>query len=396
MTLQTELIKIKDLGNVITGATPPTKQRNYYGDKAPLIKPTDMVLGQRFIGDTEESLSDAGIDKFKNKLVPAFTPCVVTIGTIGKSCLTKEKSLVNQAVNCVVVDTDKFDIMYVYYLLQLTIPTVKSLNSGTASGRENVSKSVFENIDITIVSNKQSQTVLGKYLSNYDTLIENNTRRIAILEDMAQSLYREWFVNFRYPNHEDNVDADGKPKLIDSPLGQIPEGWGVKRLDDYVELQRGFDLPKGKRNEEGGVPIYAASGLTGYHDEIKVRGPGIVTGRSGTLGIVKLVLEDHWPLNTSLWVKQFKNCTAHYAYYLLDSIGLERFNSGASVPTLNRNDVHGNPVIAPPNELIEKFEEIASVLHKQINVLQRKNENLKQQRDMLLPKLISGQIILKD
>ena len=257
----------------------------------------------------------------------------------------------------------------------------------------------------TIVNLKEMQISLPpihaqlrvvSYIGKYDNLIENNNRRIAILEDMAQTLYREWFVNFRYPNHQDNLDADGKPKLIDSPLGQIPEGWGVKRLDDYVELQRGFDLPKGKRNEEGGVPIYAASGLTGYHDEIKVRGPGIVTGRSGTLGIVKLVLEDHWPLNTSLWVKQFKNCTAHYAYYLLDSIGLERFNSGASVPTLNRNDVHGNPVIAPPNELIEKFEKITSVLHKQINVLQRKNENLKQQRDMLLPKLISGQIELKE
>ncbi|NRF27450.1 restriction endonuclease subunit S [Vibrio coralliilyticus] len=231
-------------------------------------------------------------------------------------------------------------------------------------------------------------------LINYDNLIENNNRRIAILEEMAQSLYREWFVNFRFPSHEDNLDADGTPKLVDSPLGQIPERWEVKRLDDFVTLQRGFDLPKKKRNEKGCVPIYAASGINGYHDQVKAKGPGIVTGRSGTLGIVNLVLEDHWPLNTSLWVKEFKGCTAFYAYYLLDSIGLERFNSGASVPTLNRNDVHGNPVIAPPKELIEKFENIVCVNHKQINVLKRKNENLKKQRDMLLPKLISGDIEL--
>ncbi|EGR3414613.1 TPA: restriction endonuclease subunit S [Vibrio parahaemolyticus] len=394
MALQTDVLKIKDLGSVITGGTPPTKQRHYYGDAVPLIKPTDMVLGQRYIGETEESLSEAGVDKFKNKLVPANTPCVVTIGTIGKSCLTKERSLVNQAVNCVVVDTEKFDIMYVYYLLQLTIPKVKSLNSGTASGRENVSKSVFENIEVKVVSSRESQAEIGDYLSNYDTLIENNNRRIAILEDMAQSLYREWFVNFRYPNHEDNLDADGDAKLVDSPLGQIPEGWEIKRLDDFVILQRGFDLPKKKRNEKGCVPIYAASGINGYHDQVKAKGPGIVTGRSGTLGIVNLVLEDHWPLNTSLWVKEFKGCTAFYAYYLLDSIGLERFNSGASVPTLNRNDVHGNPVIAPPKELIKKFENIVCVNHKQINVLKRKNENLKKQRDMLLPKLISGEIEL--
>lgn len=394
MSLHTKKLKIKDLGVVITGGTPPTKQRQYYGDKVPLIKPTDMVLGQRYIGNTDESLSDVGVAKFKNKLVPANTPCIVTIGTIGKSCLTKEISLVNQAVNCVVVDTEQFDIMYIYYLLQLTIPTVKSLNSGTASGRENVSKSVFENIDVRVIEERSKQVAIGQQLSAYDSLIENNNRRIAILEEMAQSLYREWFVNFRFPSHEDNLDADGTPKLVDSPLGQIPEGWEVKRLDDFVTLQRGFDLPKKKRNEKGCVPIYAASGINGYHDQVKAKGPGIVTGRSGTLGIVNLVLEDHWPLNTSLWVKEFKGCTAFYAYYVLDSIGLERFNSGASVPTLNRNDVHGNPVIAPPTELIEKFENIVCVNHKQINVLKRKNENLKKQRDMLLPKLISGDIEL--
>ncbi|PML18343.1 hypothetical protein BCT84_04555 [Vibrio breoganii] len=240
----------------------------------------------------------------------------------------------------------------------------------------------------------ETQNAIAEKLSNYDNLIENNNRRIAILEDIAQSLYREWFVKFRYPGHEDNPDADGNAKLVDSPLGQIPEGWDVKRLDDYVILQRGFDLPKKKRNEQGSIPIYAASGINGFHDEAKAKGVGVVTGRSGTLGVVKLVLEDYWPLNTSLWVKEFKGCTAYYAYYLLSSMGLERFNSGASVPTLNRNDVHGNPVIAPPQDLIDKFEEIVAVNHRQINVLERKNKNLKQQRDMLLPKLISGQIEL--
>ena len=278
---------------------------------------------------------------------------------------------------------------YVYYFLQTL--DLAQYNSG--AGVPTLNRNHLDELEISI-HNHEQQLEISMFLSSYDKLIENNNRRIAILEDMAQSLYREWFVNFRYPNHEDNLNADGNPKLIDSPLGQIPEGWEVKRLDDYVTLQRGFDLPKAKRNNEGDVPIYAASGLTGYHDEIKAKGPGVVTGRSGTLGIVKLVLEDHWPLNTSLWVKKFENCTAHYAYYLLDSIGLERFNSGASVPTLNRNDVHGNPVIAPTNNVIDKFENIVSVKHKQINVLKRKNENLKQQRDMLLPKLISGTIAL--
>jgi type I restriction enzyme S subunit len=231
------------------------------------------------------------------------------------------------------------------------------------------------------------QVEIAGILKSYDNLIENNNRRIAILEEMAQSLYREWFVKFRFPGHE-------CCQFKDSPLGRIPEGWGINRLDDYVVLQRGFDLPKKNRNENGDIPIYAASGINGYHDVAKVKPPGLVTGRSGTLGVVKLVLEDFWPLNTSLWVKEFKNCSACYGYYLLKSIGLEQFNTGAAVPTLNRNDVHGLNVASPPVEIIREFESVAESIFAQIEALTKKNNVLKGQCDMLLPKLISGNISL--
>ena len=317
-----------------------------------------------------------------------------SLGRIGKMTNPQGQYVVNQRVGIVrpkCEDDSAAD--YLFGVLALDEFEQQLYSLGAGAGQPNVSAIDIGNLDIPYPS-KSARDFIANARANYDNLIENNNRRIAILEDMAQSLYREWFVNFRYPNHQDNLDADGNPKLIDSPRGQIPEGWEVKRLDDFVTLQRGFDLPKKKRNEQGSVPIYAASGINGYHDVAKAKGAGVVTGRSGTLGVVKLVLEDYWPLNTSLWVKEFKGCTAYYAYYLLSGIGLERFNSGASVPTLNRNDVHGNPVIAPPRDLINKFEEIAAVKHKQINVLERKNKNLKQQRDMLLPKLISGTIKL--
>ena len=351
----------------------------------PLLRITDMI-NQRFAQFINK-------EEIPKKFIAKDNDLIFTrTGQVGLIFRNQTGVIHN---NCFrITPFDKLERGFLYWFLKQD--KIKSYINTLASGsaQPDLNHDAFKSVSISFPECIEEQKKIAKFFDAYDNLIENNNRRIAILEGMAQSLYREWFVNFRYPNHEDNLDADGNPKLIDSPLGQIPEGWEVKRLDDYVTLQRGFDLPKAKRNNEGGVPIYAASGLTGYHDEIKAKGPGIVTGRSGTLGIVKLVLEDHWPLNTSLWVKKFENCTAHYAYYLLDSIGLERFNSGASVPTLNRNDVHGNPVIAPPLELINKFEEIVAVKHKQINILKRKNENLKQQRDMLLPKLISGTIEL--
>ncbi len=415
MALETKLVKIKELGTIITGGTPPTKQRQYYGNSVPLIKPTDMVLGQRYIGDTDESLSDTGVAKFKNKLVPANTPCVVTIGTIGKSCLTKELSLVNQAVNCVVVDTDKYDIMYVYYLMQLTIPTVKSLNSGTASGRENVSKSVFENIDVRVVVDKVKQAELGQQLSEYDSLIENNNRRIAILEDMAQSLYREWFVNFRYPGHADYVDASspkesGRSKHIDSPLGQIPEGWQVKPLFELVYFRRNT-IKKGSVPERtpymGLEHLPRKSIALSEWEEVSEIGSNKLAFNRGDILFGKIrpnfhkvgVAQIDGLCSSDTFVFSPKN-EKHHALVAMVTFSNEfvaqavQTSQGSKMPRASWDVLKEFPVPVPAQYIIEKFNAVVDPAIKQIRVLSLKNRNLKKQRDMLLPKLISGAIEL--
>lgn len=226
------------------------------------------------------------------------------------------------------------------------------------------------------------QRRIAGILSAYDDLIENCQRRIGILEEMARRLYREWFVHYRYPGHE-------FIPLTDSPLGPIPIDWDVGRLDDILVLQRGFDLPRESR-VEGSVPIYAATGITGYHDEVKVKAPGVVTGRSGTIGDVLYVQEDFWPLNTTLWAKAFPRSTPLFAYYVLSSLDLKQFNSGAAVPTLNRNDIHGIDTLVPPIALQERFQVIAGAFFTQVRTLDLQVGNLRRTRDLLLPRLLVG------
>jgi len=228
-----------------------------------------------------------------------------------------------------------------------------------------------------------AQRRIADILSAYDELIENNLRRIKILEEMARSLYREWFVFFRFPGH-------GKFPLVDSPLGKIPKGWEVGHLEDVLVLQRGFDLPKANR-VEGPVPIYAATGVTGYHNEIKVKAPCVVTGRSGTIGNVLYIQEDFWPLNTALWAKAFPKAEPLYAYYVLSSIDLKQFNSGVAVPTLNRNDIHGVNALIPPRLLQTRFQDVGGVMLAETRTLYLKIQNLRVTRDLLLPRLLSGQ-----
>ena len=217
-------------------------------------------------------------------------------------------------------------------------------------------------------------------LSVYDDLIATNQRRIALLEDAARRLYREWFVHLRFPGHESVPVKDG-----------VPEGWERGSLDRALFLQRGFDLPNGSRIA-GDVPVYASTGINGFHNDAKAVGPGVVTGRSGTLGQVHYVAKDFWPLNTSLWVKEFRRVSPIVAYFLLSELNLEQFNSGASVPTLDRKTVHQASVLLPSPGLVEKFDTLVQPLFDQIDALKAGIDSTSKARNLLLPKLMSGQL----
>lgn len=128
---------------------------------------------------------------------------------------------------------------------------------------------------------------------------------------------------------------------------------------EFVTLQRGFDLPK-TQMKDGEVPVLGSNCVIGYHNEAKVEPPGVVTGRSGTLGAVQYIDEPYWPHNTSLWVKDFKDNLPSYVYYKLQTLQLERFNGGASVPTLNRNVLDTLKIKVPDLPTQERIAEVLS------------------------------------
>jgi type I restriction enzyme S subunit len=126
----------------------------------------------------------------------------------------------------------------------------------------------------------------------------------------------------------------------------IPEDWSNTNIGDFAPLQRGFDLPNRDRID-GKYPVVYSNGVMNFHNTYQVKGPGVITGRSGTIGKVHYVDGDYWPHNTALWVKQFNNAMPRYVYYLYSHIGFNRFSSGSGVPTLNRNDAHSFAITVP-------------------------------------------------
>lgn len=140
---------------------------------------------------------------------------------------------------------------------------------------------------------------------------------------------------------------DVKPGYKQTEVGVIPEDWEVRSIAQTAPLQRGTDLPVSEL-KPGPYPVVYSNGVMAYHEKAIVRGPGVVTGRSGTLGKVHYIESDYWPHNTSLWVTQFKGNDERFIYYLYSYIGFEIFSSGTGVPTLNRNDAHNFLLAFPP------------------------------------------------
>ena len=227
---------------------------------------------------------------------------------------------------------------------------------------------------------KKIQDDIADVLSAYDNLIENNRRRIELLTEAARLLYREWFVRLHFPGHEHTSITNG-----------APDGWEHVPFEDALVLQRGFDLPERDR-QEGDFPICCSTGIVGHHKEAKVKGPGVFTGRSGSLGVVNYIDCDYWPHNTALWVREFKKVTPLFALFLLREMHLEQYNGGASVPTLDRKAVHRVPILVPPRKFITLFDEQLAPMFAQIPNLRQQNQQLRAARDLLLPRLMTGQI----
>ena len=151
--------------------------------------------------------------------------------------------------------------------------------------------------------------------------------------------------------------------------------WCVTTIGEVVTLQRGFDLPTTER-KPGNHLVIASTGPAGTHNEAAVRGPGVVIGRSGSLGGGQFIRQDFWPLNTTLWVKDFKGNDPRFCYFLLKSFDLAQFNVGSGVPTLNRNHVHPLPVSLPPLPEQRAIAHILGTLDDKIELNRRMNETL--------------------
>jgi len=411
-------LKIKDLGTVITGKTPPTSQDRFFGEGYPFITPSDIsTYDVRHLANVERSLTEEWAHQQPRYLLPVHSVCYVCIGsTVGKICMTNKPSFSNQQINTIVCD-GSFNPFYVFYKLRIETPKIQSIANGRGSGKPIINKSEFEGLDIVLHEPKE-QAKIASILSAYDDLIENNNRRIKILEEMAQAIYNEWFVKFRFPGHS-------KVKVVDSELGKIPEGWEAVKVGDVIEGIESGSRPKGGIDpEEKGIPSIGAENILGlgqYDFEKEkyvsreffenmsrgiIKGGDVLLYKDGAKIGRKSMFKDGFPhevccINEHVFILRVNNtCSQNYLYFYFDRPDMTQkiigLNANAAQPGINQAGVKGLPFLLPNKEMVDLFDAQAEPLLGLLFNLARKNKILREKRDILLPRLISGEIDVED
>ena len=376
------LTAVGKLGRIVTGKTPPTKRTEYFGDNYPFITPTDIDQYSRTV-ETQRSLSEEGRQYLRNYLLPPRAICFVCIGaTIGKICMTKTPSFSNQQINTVIADEANHDPRFVYYLLRHNADYIKAIAGGAATPI--INKSAFSRVELTVPP-FPTQRKIAAILSAYDDLIENNLRRIKILEEMARLIYREWFVNFRFPGHE-NV------KMIDSPLGRIPEGWEIKKTKEVVKrLKAGNTYTMNDVEEIGEVIVVDQSRneYLGFHSneadhKASPDKPIIIFGDHTCK--MQLMVE---PFSVGPNVVPFvavNNLSIYYVFFLVkDLVSTQEYKR-------HWTELSNKQVAVSLTGITKQFANLVIPMFEDIETLRRKNINLSCTRDLLLPKLISREL----
>ena len=256
---------------------------------------------------------------------------------------------------------------------------VNSFDTGATRG--NINAKTYGDMEIELPSRKVQDKIVS-ILSSLDRKIELNNKINADLEEMAQTIFKNWFVDFE-------PFKDGK--FVDSELGMIPEGWKVGCLGDIAEITSGKRPPKKSKDKtkELFIPLIGASDIMGFTSDVLYERPILVIGRVGTHGVVQRFQEKCWPSDNTLVVE---SSYYNYVYQLLKGIDYSAINRGSTQPLITQTDVKNTDVIIAPENVLKEYESITSTLFSKHRANIKESSRLSLLRDTLLPRLMSGEL----
>lgn len=287
------------------------------------------------------------------------------------------------------VDEELVNPKYLYYYLSQI--DLNYYNEGTtipSLRTETLNKIRIQIPDLKI--QKRIVTLIEKL----DFKCESNERINRYFDALLKVLFKHWFIDFEFPNEEGLPYKASGGNMIESELGEIPDNWKVATLEDYFKLNYGKALTK-KNRIMGNYPVYGSGGVTDYHKEFLIEGPGIIIGRKGSIGTIYYEYGNFFPIDTVFYVES-KKYSLNFIHSLLKTYDFTKSNNDSAVPGLNRNLVYNTKAIYPDETIINYFEKILDPINKKIFSLKKETNSLIKLKDSLLPKLLTGEIEIPD
>lgn len=302
----------------------------------------------------------------------------------GNVALVQENQTVCLGQRTVLIrpNVQKVNPQYLVYYLLSPKPQYELLGTANGATVAHVNLPAIRNLKIELPE-KSVQDKIGTILVTYDDLIENNQKQIKLLEEAAQRLYKEWFVDLRFPGHENTKIVDG-----------VPEGWHRGTIGQIAEFKRGRTITKAQV-KGGNVPVIAG-GLEPayYHNVANTKAPVITISASGAnAGFVRLYGVDVFASDCS-FVDSLGTESLFFVYEFLkeSKVSIDQLQKGSAQPHVYAKDINAMKITIPEKEYLERFDRYAKVYFNKIKTLQGQNERLKTARDLLLPKLMSGEV----
>lgn len=392
--------KLNELGFVGRGKSRhrPRNDPSLYGGPYPFFQTGDIKAAELYLTKYEQTYSEAGLAQ--SKLWKPGTVCITIAANIAETAILGIEGCFPDSVVGFIADPKMADAGFVKYYLDTIKLQMQSVSQGTT--QDNLSLDKLLTFDI-LTPPLPVQAKIAAVLSAYDDLIANSARRIAVLGDMAEALYREWFVHFRFPGHE-------QAQFLDTEQGRVPEGW-VKRLSEVTEInsesiKRGYEpdsihyvdiasVSTGRIEEVTEMPFSAAPGRA---RRIVRDGDMIWSTVRPNRKSYALILKPPTNMVVSTGFAVIRPSTAPYSF-LYSALTTESFVSylvnhakGSAYPAVNSEDFENAPILVPSEPLLAAFHERTQPLYLLKHNLEAKNQNLRLARDLLLPKLISGEL----
>lgn len=423
-----EKVKIEDIKSdkkyaLVGGPFGSDLSGKHYVDRGvPVIRGGNLPFNKKFDNQDFVFVSEEKADKLKSNLAHPGDIVFTQRGTLGQVGIVPfgeyDRYIISQSQMKLTINASKADPLFVFYYFRTEECVKRIENLALSSGVPHINLGILQKFQIQLPP-LPTQKKIASILSAYEDLIENNNQRIKLLEEMAEEIYKEWFVRLRFPGYQKTkfFDQEGK-KVEHGTPGALPEGWGKKAIKEFVDIISGYAFKSETFAKEGKYKLVTIKNVQdGYFvkentdyiqvlpnkikKEIYLKDKDILLSLTGNIGRICLVYGEDYLLNQRVAKLKPKSASYfEYVYLLFRSDilrkKLENYANGAAQQNLSPVDTMELAFITPNDYLIKKFSRLTSSFFDEIIILYKKNQILQETRDLLLPRLISGKLNVED